>query len=251
VLTHAAVAFVILRFISPRAAHDRQRRIMRWWSRKLLRVLAIELRVEGSLPRAGEGAMVVPNHVSWIDTFAVSAVLPTRFIAKSEIRDWPITGWIAERAGTIFIRRAKRHDTARINEQVHAALEAGDCVGFFPEGTTTEGDRLLRFHSSLFEPAVANRARVQPVAIRYEHADGTLCRACGFVGELTFVQSMGLVARQQRIVARLRFAPPLVPEGLSRREVARIAEERVASLLGVPAPDSAPRTPPDPAGARP
>lgn len=187
--------------------------------------------------------MMAPNHVSWIDTFAVSAVRPTRFIAKSEIRDWPIAGWVAQKAGTIFIRRAKRNDTARINELVHAALEEGDCVGFFPEGTTSEGDKLNKFHSSLFEPAVANRARVQPVAIRYEYPDGSLCRAMGFVGDLSFAQSLGLVARQKRIIARLCFAEPIDPAGLTRRDVAKIAQERVASLLGLAPPGSGPQTP--------
>ena len=189
---------------------------------------------------------MAPNHVSWMDTFAVSAVRPTRFIAKSEIRDWPIAGWVALKSGTIFIRRAKRHDTVRINELVHAALEEGDCVGFFPEGTTSEGDQLSKFHSSLFEPAVANRARVQPVAIRYEYPDGTLCRAMSFTGELTFAQSLGLVARQKRVVARLQFAEPIDPAGLSRRDVAKLAQDRVASLLGLPDPGSGPRTPPGP-----
>ncbi len=230
----------------PRVTRERRRKIMRWWSGKLLRVLAIEIVVEGRPPEEGAATIMAPNHVSWMDTFAVSAVRPTRFIAKSEIRDWPIAGWVALKSGTIFIRRAKLHDTVRINELVHEALEEGDCVGFFPEGTTSEGDRLLKFHSALFEPAVANRARVQPVAIRYEYPDGTLCRAVSFVGELTFAQSLGLVARQKRVVARLRFAEPIDPAGLSRREVAKLAQGRVASLLGLPDPGSEPRTPSGP-----
>jgi 1-acyl-sn-glycerol-3-phosphate acyltransferase len=119
-------------------------------------------------------------------------------------------------------------------------------VGFFPEGTTSEGDKLLKFHSSLFEPAVANRAHVQPVAIRYEHPDGTLCRAMGFTGDLSFAQSLGLVARQKHVIARVRFADPIDPAGLSRRDVAKIAQERIASLLGLPAPGSEPQTPSGP-----
>ena len=215
---------------------------MSWWSGKLLRILAVEVVVEGEPPPAGKAVMMAPNHVSWLDTFAVSAVRPTRFIAKSEIRDWPIAGWVAERSGTLFIRRAKRHDTARINELVHAALAEGDCVGFFPEGTTSEGDMLLKFHSSLFEPAVANRATVQPIAIRYEHPDGTHWRAMSFVGDLSFQQSLGLVIRQKRSVARVRFAPAIDPTGLTRRDVAAIARAQVATLLGLPGPGTPPST---------
>jgi 1-acyl-sn-glycerol-3-phosphate acyltransferase len=205
-----------------------------WWSAKLLRILGVTPRVGGHPPRAREAAsMMVANHVSWVDIFLVSSVRPTRFIAKSEVRDWPALGWIAERAGTVFIRRAYRRDTARINQQVHDVLAGGDCVGFFPEGTTTEGDRLLKFHSSLFEPAVVNRTRIHPVAIRYEHADGAPCRAMAYVGDLSFMQCLALIVRQRGVVARIDFAEAIEPAGLDRRSIARIARERVASLLGM------------------
>lgn len=251
-LWHALAAVLILRLVYPRVGPGRRREILRWWSAKLARIAGVATRVEGTAPGASEiGAMVAANHVSWLDMFVVSGVRPTRFIAKSEIRDWPIAGWIAERAGTIFIRRERRRDTARINDLVHAALLEGDCVGLFPEGTTTEGDQLLKFHSSLFEPAVANRAHVHPAAIRYEHADGSLCRAMAFVGELSFMQSLSLVMRQRGVVARIAFAPVIETHGRSRREVTQLTEEGVASLLGLSPAGRAPRTPPGPPGAPP
>lgn len=233
----------------PRAGARRRRDLVGWWSAKLVRIVGVAVRAEGTIPGEDRPAMIAANHVSWLDIFAVSSVRSTRFIAKSEIRDWPLAGWIAERAGTIFIRRERRRDTARINDIVHAALAEGDCVGLFPEGTTTEGDRLLKFHSSLFEAAVANAAIVCPVAIRYEHADGTLCRAMAYVGELSFVQSLGLAIRQRGVVARITFSPAIDARGRGRREVAALAEERVATMLGVGGRHTAPRTPPDPPGA--
>ncbi len=223
---------------------------MGWWSAGLLRVIGIATSVEGAPPGSTEkGAMLAANHVSWLDIFALSGVRPTRFVAKSEIRDWPMAGWIAERAGTLFIRRERRRDTSRINELVHGALADGDCVGLFPEGTTTEGDRLLRFHSSLFEAAVANHARVHPAAVRYEHADGSLCRAMAFVGETSFAQSLGLVICQRGIVARLAFAPPLETAGSTRREIAAAAEDSVATLLRLAPEDKPRRTPHGPPAA--
>ena len=241
-LAHLWAALFILRFVFPRASRARRRALHGWWSRKLVRVLGLDARIEGPLPAASAiGTMVAANHVSWLDVFLVSSVWPTRFIAKSEVRDWPVAGWIAERAGTLFVRRARRHDTGRINEMVHAALSQGDCVGLFPEATTTTGDRLLKFHSSLFEPAVANDANVHPVAIRYEHADGSLCRAMAY-DDLSFMQSLSLIARQRRIVARVTFGEPIGVKGLTRREVAQIAQVRVASLLGLPSGGSEPRT---------
>ncbi|HXN14775.1 MAG TPA: lysophospholipid acyltransferase family protein, partial [Usitatibacter sp.] len=148
-LVHAVVAALVLRFVFPRSSAPRRRRLMGWWSAKVLRILNVTVRLEGSPPALAESAtMIAANHISWLDIFLIASLRPARFIAKSEVRDWPIAGWIAERAGTLFIRRARRHDTARINDLVRCALAEGDCVALFPEGTTTEGDRILKFHSS-------------------------------------------------------------------------------------------------------
>ncbi|MEO7741877.1 MAG: lysophospholipid acyltransferase family protein [Usitatibacter sp.] len=241
-LLHAAIGAAILRLVFPRAGPGTRRRLVGWWSAKVLRIAGVALRVEGTPPAHGEsGAMIAANHVSWLDIFALSGVRPTRFIAKSEIRDWPLAGWIAERGGTIFIRREKRGDTGRISERVHQALEEGDCVGLFPEGATTEGDEMLKFHSSLFEPAVANAAHVHPCAIRYQRSDGTLCREMAYVGELSFMQSFGLVLRQHGVMVTLSFAVPIETANRTRREVASLAESQIASLLGLEK-DRKPRT---------
>jgi 1-acyl-sn-glycerol-3-phosphate acyltransferase len=233
---HLGSAFFTLRFVWPRADAQRRHELAVRWARDLLGILAIRVRIEGRPPpHARQGAMIAANHVSWADIFAIASVRHTRFIAKSEIRDWPLAGWLAERSGTIFIRRARRHDTARINALVHDALGEGECVGLFPEGTTTEGDRLLKFHSSLFEPAVANRARVYPVAVRYESPDGSPLRAVAYVGDLSFAQSLGLVMRTRETVVRIRFALPIEADGMSRQDVAAEAQRRVAELLGLPA----------------
>jgi 1-acyl-sn-glycerol-3-phosphate acyltransferase len=238
----ALEAVFVLRFVFPRAGTARRRALNGWWAAKLMRIVGIAIQVEGDPPPPG-AAVVAANHVSWLDIFALQAVHPVRFVAKSEIRDWPLAGWIAERAGTLFIRRGYRREVARANEHVHSALAQGDCVGVFPEGTTTDGDTLLRFHASLFEPAVADGVPVHPCAIRYQHSDGTLCRAVAYVGELSFMQSLGLAIRQRGVVARLRFAPAVPTLGSSRREVAAAAHAGVASLLGLSPPHTAPRTP--------
>ena len=224
---------------------------MQWWSAKLVRLTGVTLRVEGHPPTRREKAvMIAANHVSWLDMFAVSAVFPTRYVAKSEIRDWPVAGWIAESAGTLFIRRDRRHDTGRMNEQVHGVLALGDCVGIFPEGTTSEGERLLKFHTSLFQPAVANEAHLHPVAIRYEHADGSPCAAMAFVGEMSFLQSVALVLAQRGVVARVMFGTRVDCDRVAdRREAARVTRARIASLLGLSPEDNPPGTRADPPAA--
>ncbi len=233
-LGHAAAAALLLRFVFPRISPVGRRAIVHWWSAKLLRILGITARVRGPVPRAGErGAMIAANHVSWLDIFLISSARPTRFIAKGEIRDWPGAGWIADKAGTLFIRRDQWRDTSRINEKVHVALESGDCIGLFPEGITTEGDTLLKFHSSLFASAVANHAHVHPAAIRYETPEGALCKAMSFAGDCSFMESLGLVIRQKHVIATLGFADPVETEGLARRDVSLAARSRVATLLNL------------------
>jgi 1-acyl-sn-glycerol-3-phosphate acyltransferase len=227
----------------------RRRILMRRWSAKLLRILNVTPVAAGTPPGGDAGVMIAANHVAWLDIFLVSSVRPTRFVAKSEIRDWPIAGWIAEHAGTLFIRRDQMRDMARIDAKVRDALAQGDCVGLFPEGTTTEGDTLRKFHSSLFEPAVANGALVHPVAIRYEHPDGSLCRAVSFAGERTFMQSMGLIIRQRAVVARVSFSAPVTTREAARRDVARETQRAIASLLGLESPGSWPERGVDRRGA--
>ena len=240
---HALSALAILRFVFPRVSPGRRRALVGWWAAKLLRIVGISARVEGEPPAALEvGAMIAANHVSWLDIFALQSVRPTRFVAKSEVRDWPIAGWIAERSGTLFIRREVKRDVGRINEIVQRALEGGDCVGIFPEGTTTEGDELARFHTSLFAPACANAAHVHPCAVRYEHADGTLCRAVAYVGDISFMQSLGLAIRQRGVTVQVRFGVPIEAALRPRRELAAACRASIASLLGLESPGTAPRT---------
>lgn len=234
---HAALAVVLLFAVYPRLAPPRRRALLGWWSGKLLRILNVRPRVEGKPPGAHErGALVAANHVSWLDIFVISSIRPTRFIAKHEIREWGLVGWIAYRAGTLFVRRDQLRDTARINALVHDALAGGDCVGLFPEGITTEGDVLHKFHTALFEPAVANQAHVHPAAIRYEKRDGSLCREVSFRGERTFMQSISLIIGEPSVVAKIAFAPVVETPGAHRREVAAEAQARIARLLGVEAP---------------
>ena len=236
-LAHVASGLVLVGMLYPRVSPARRASLTGWWARKLLRILNIVLTVHGARPApATRNLIIAANHVSWVDIFVISAAHPSRFIAKSEIRDWPIAGWLSDRAGTIFIRRARRSDTAKINEVMHAVLAEGATIGFFPEGTTTSGDRLLKFHTSLFEPAVANAATLAPAVIRYRASDGERSGAMAFIGEISFAESVGLIIRQKSTIAEITFAPPIAASGRTRRELALLAETAVANILNVPQP---------------
>ncbi|MBL8510126.1 MAG: 1-acyl-sn-glycerol-3-phosphate acyltransferase [Betaproteobacteria bacterium] len=236
-LVHVGVGLFLVGLIFPRVVRDQRAAITKWWSAKILRILNITLTTQGVRPAARiKNTVIVANHVSWLDIFVLNAVHASRFIAKSEIRDWPVAGWLCDRAGTIFIRRARRSDTVRINQIMHEVLAGGDTIGLFPEGTTTAGDHLLKFNSSLFEPAIANTATILPVAVRYRHNDGEWCKEASFVGELSFGESLGLIIRQPSMIVEVAFTPPIDSANMSRRDLALRAEVAVAAALGVPQP---------------
>ncbi len=179
------------------------------WSASLLAVLAVRVEVAGVPPRGHTPAMIVANHVSWLDIFAINAAHPSRFVAKAEIRRWPIIGWLCAQGGTLFLDRTRRHHIAQINQQVGTALVQGDTFAVFPEGIISTGDVLLPFHAALLQPALACGAALHPVAIRYTRRDGSLCAEADYEGEKSMWDSLLLMVTQPQINVRLQFLPPL------------------------------------------
>lgn len=222
---------------------SRQRHYVRSWSRRLLRALGIKLVVHGHLPESQHhNLLVVANHVSWLDIFVLHAVHPTRFVAKAELAAWPIFGFLIRRSGTIFVERAKRHDTARVNRKISEALAGGDCIGVFPEGTTSEGRNVARFHASLLQPVVDAGGHVQPVALRYCHADGSYSNLAAYVGQMSFGESLFriLTARGQKVEVWLR--PLLDARQMDRRALAHEAREAIRQVWDPVSAGSAPET---------
>lgn len=229
-------AILITAFIFPFLDRAQRFNCAQRWSAQLLKVLAVHIEIVGKPPADATPAMIVANHVSWLDIFAINAVRPVRFVAKAEIRKWPAVGWIAELVGTLFVERERRHGVARINEQMVAALKQGDTFAVFPEGVITSGDKVLPFHASLLQPALTCNASLYPVAIRYARADGSLCSEADYEGEKTIVDSLLQMVTLPAINLRLQFLAPLDCAGRHRRELAHDAAQAIANALGVPAP---------------
>jgi 1-acyl-sn-glycerol-3-phosphate acyltransferase len=204
----------------------------------LLAILGVQLRVHGRCARDGRPVMLVANHVSWLDIVAINSVLPSRFVAKHEVRAWPLIGWLAAGTGTFFIQRARRRDAARVFQRLEQALRKGERVAVFPEATTTDGETVLAFRSSLLQAAVKADGALLPVGVRYLRADGSCCREATYCGGTTLWQSLLAVASQPGIRVELAFLPPLAARARSRRELAREAREIILRTLRLPAPGS-------------
>jgi 1-acyl-sn-glycerol-3-phosphate acyltransferase len=221
------------------------------WSRQLLRILHLKVTVHGSLPSGHKPTLIVSNHVSWLDIWVLDSVVPVRFVAKADIRRWPLIGFLVSGAGTIFIERRRRHDTAHTNRAIVQALTRGEHVGMFPEGTTTDGTELKPFHASLFQPALGAGARVVVVALRYVNRDGRVNLDASYAGERSLWESVLLILAHRSLRAELIFAGTIDITGKTRRDIARAAEAVTAAALQLPRPGRKTGTAADPPGAMP
>ncbi len=231
---HLGAGVATTLFVFPLVSSARKRALVKRWSRRLLRILAVRTRVHGDLRARGGNVLIVANHISWLDIFVLNSVHPVRFVAKSDLAHWPIVGALSRGAGTLFIERTKRRDTRRINHHVAEVLASGDVVAIFPEGTTTDGRDMLPFKSSLLQPIVEAAGHVQPVAIRYRAPDGTLSVAPAYVGDTTFAQSFWSVCGERALTVDLIAMPPLLAREGHRRELARAAERSIRTALAAP-----------------
>ena len=202
---------------------------IRWWARGLLRVFGMRVERHGT-PLAG-GTLFVANHISWIDIIALHSQHMMGFIAKSEIRRWPVVGWVTTHAETIFLQRGNGDSLGLVMAEMAQRLRAGRAVAAFPEGGTRDGRELGAFHARIFTAAVDADAPVQPVALCY----GVHCEAqsiVAFAPRENFIGNLVRLLGEPPRPVRVCFMQPIPPgEHDGRRGIARVARERVAQAM--------------------
>lgn len=243
VVEGVATTLVVFPWIGP----PRRRELIRRWSVRMLRILRIETRFHG-VPQGGlpGNLLIVANHISWLDIFVLNTLQPARFVAKAELRRWPVVGWLSQSVGTLYVQRERRRHTGSVNRETAAALRRGDVVAIFPEGTATDGSTMLPFKGSLLQPIVDAEGHVQPIAIRYRDASGARSIAPAYAGDTTFMSSFWRTTAARRLVAELHLAAALPARARHRRELAREAEQVIRTVLAATASGSAPDTRGDP-----
>lgn len=237
---------VTVTFIFPRISYNRRDRIIARWSRWLLRACGIRLKEEltpGASPLGSlKGqSLIVANHISWLDIFLMLASTSAHFVAKSEIASWPVVGRLVAGAGTLFIERGKRHAVHQLNERIQSMLATGRRIAVFPEGTTSDGKRLLQFHGNLLEPALRGDVPIIPVGVRYTDLQGRHSEAIDFTGDISLGQSLSNVLGAPGFIATLYPLPPLVERG-TRQQAAKAARHALAARLALPIDDAVPET---------
>lgn len=207
-----------------------RQRIQQRWARQLLGILGLHL--ERDFPALPERALIVCNHISWLDIFVIGALMPCGFVCKDEVKSWPLIGWLVSNTGNVFIQRGSHSAASRTLHIIGEHLQRDERVVFFPEGTTTDGTKLLPFTTALFEAANVGDSLLVPMSLRYLEADGSRSAAPAYDGDITFMECMFAVASTPRIKVDLRVLHPLTP-GLSRREYAERSRKLIADDLGL------------------
>ncbi|MDC8758761.1 lysophospholipid acyltransferase family protein [Janthinobacterium fluminis] len=238
VAAHVSLGMATCAVVFPWLGTPARNRRIRVWSCQLMAICGVRVERGAGWEQVLPRAMVVANHVSWLDIFVMNAVHPCRFVAKAEIRAWPVLGWLSAKAGTVFIARGKRRDLRHIFKGLVDKLVEGERIAFFPEGTTAAQGQLLPFHANLFEAAIDAKVPVQPFALAYVDAAGASHPAVDFIGEMSFAQSLVMILSGPPVTARLVCLPPIDSVGAHRRELALAAERSVAGALGIAAPDA-------------
>lgn len=206
-------------------------RAIRFWQGTLLRIFGFRVRQFGQ-PMSG-GVLFVANHVSWLDICMLHSRHVVGFVAKAEISRWPLIGWLASRAGTVYHHRGSNESLHGVMHQMVQRLQSGHPVGVFPEGRTTDGLAVHTFHARIFQPAVAAQVPVQPVALRY--GEGAASQAT-----VAFQPDEHLLGNFLRVLgdpprrAEVHFLAPIEPIEDGRRRMADTARARIVAAMQAP-----------------
>jgi 1-acyl-sn-glycerol-3-phosphate acyltransferase len=225
---------VVVAPLMPIVGRRGRARLVRWFFRAILRAFGIRLTVFGAPNlNSGRGALVINNHISWLDIVAVMAAQPMRAQAKVEVRTWPVLGRLASAAGTVYVDRERLRLLPGAVAELASVLRAGSMVNVTPEGTSWCGLARGPFHTAPFQAAIDADVAVLPIALRFRMSDGRETTAPAFIGDETLITSLRRVARLRGLVMEMHVLRE-IPAGVTsdRRTLATLAEAAVNSALG-------------------
>jgi lyso-ornithine lipid O-acyltransferase len=245
VLLLVALPLLPVQWLAVRFNWKMRRHLPVWFHRFALKVMDIRVHVKGELS-AERPVLVLSNHVSWIDIIALSTVMTTSFVAKSEVATWPIFGTLARLQRSVFVDRQKRGETGRVNAEIAARLAEGDPIVLFAESTTSDGNRILPFrsalvgaaHQALTAGAADDCVWLQPVALSYHGADGLPTGRSGRVrigwyGDMDMLPHLAGILRGGPLDITISFAPPIACRTDSDRKALTLqAEAAVRRMVG-------------------
>ncbi|MDY6992096.1 MAG: lysophospholipid acyltransferase family protein [Pseudomonadota bacterium] len=202
--------------------------VVQMWSQRLCRLCGLQINCSGQI--ASAPTLFVANHISWLDIFALLATFPMTFVAKQEVARWPVIGWLVQRVGTLFIARGQFRAAAEVSARMTTALGHQTNILFFPEGTSTRGDMVKRFHARLFQAAIETEAWVQPIALRYPHEAG-LNPSAPYVDDDNLFNHLWQILEASPLSLEICFCTPISAQHQKRRELAEYARAEIMQVL--------------------
>ncbi|WP_333842065.1 lysophospholipid acyltransferase family protein [Limnohabitans sp.] len=223
------VAYWDIRTQFPNYSDDQQARYVEVWARGMLAVIGIEVRVKGH-PATGP-VLMAANHISWLDILVMHAACHCRFVAKAEIRGWPLLGTLTTGGGSLYIERSSNRDALRVVHQMAEALQQGHVLAVFPEGGTGDGITLLPFHANLLQAAISVNAPIQPIALQFIDArTHQVSLAPCYRDDDTLIGSLWRTLCAPPLLAQVRYGDKQTADGRNRREWALELQSTVAAL---------------------
>lgn len=234
IAAHTLVGLILSLTVVPVLNHPAKQRLTRWWCAGVLKRLNIRVVTKGEPPyKQQSGKLYVANHISWVDIHALNSVTPLRFVAKSEIRRWPVFGFLASQAGTLFIDRNDRKGAIHIIQSLKRELENGAHACYFPEGTTSDGTQILPFKGSIIQAALAAKTDVIPVAIRYPLSAYQIDTRLAYAGDTSLIESIRNILRIPNPTVELHFLEPVSSHGQNRQIINQQARQAICQRLDI------------------
>jgi len=201
----------------------------------LLWLLSLEVDIEGVTDQSKKSNLFISNHLSYLDIPILGSKFPMRFVAKSEVQSWPIFGFLAKKARSIFIRRNKT-DSFNQKNKILDVLSSGDKVFIFPEGTTSDGNRVLEFKSSSFSSVENKNFTIQPIVIVYSDLNGIpinrwLRPTIAWYGDMHLKPHLYKFLRFKSIKVKLIYLKPINTYNFrNRKDLSRYLEDKIRKV---------------------
>jgi len=210
-------------------------RLFIWWNRRLCHIFNAKITIHGEMNK--QSTLYVMNHISWFDIPVLASQQPLHFLSKAEVKTWPLIGWFTTKSGTLFIQRGAKGAAQNSLDEITQCLEKGGSVVVFPEGTTSDGSILKKFHGRLLQAAINSQVTIQPIALRYPY-EKSINPHVPYIDDMTFMDSVKGLIKSKPLKVELHFLPPLDNHLSSKNEnstkqLALNAKKAIAQTLNI------------------
>lgn len=231
IIIHILLGIVLNTLVSRRdketGLYKHNRNLISWWYARLCKILHLEIRHSGPLPP--NGSLMIANHISWLDIPVLGSLTHTDFLAKDEIRNWPLVGWMTATSGSLFIKRGAGQSDA-VKAAIITRLHAGSIMTIFPEGKTTDGREVRPFFSRLFAVVLETGTPLIPVALRYRMA-GEIDMIAPYIDHQSLIENLMSLLKRKESEVIVTFCPALDYQGKDRKNISEMARSTITNAL--------------------